>query len=91
MSPGNGITPIPLSRDPLATEGEATPGPDDVNPFEEIEAQRVQPSEKTTKEDPAEGENDPFVFDDVGAGTAGFDLELPDLGGPAPDLDEGWL
>lgn len=28
-SPGLGTTEAPLSREPLATEGEATPGPDD--------------------------------------------------------------
>lgn len=32
--PGDGITQIKLSFEPLATEGEATPGPDDVNPYE---------------------------------------------------------
>lgn len=34
-SPGNGISPVKLSREPLATEGEATPGPDDWNPYED--------------------------------------------------------
>jgi len=37
-SPGNGISPIRLSRDPLATEGEATPGPDDYNPYQDPDA-----------------------------------------------------
>lgn len=41
-SPGNGITPVPLSRDPLATEGEATPGPDDWNPYDEMEEERAR-------------------------------------------------
>lgn len=36
-SPGDGITPALLSSEPLATEGEATPGPDDYNPFDEME------------------------------------------------------
>lgn len=34
-SPGDGVAPIPMSSEPLATEGEATPGPDDYNPFQE--------------------------------------------------------
>lgn len=38
--PTPGITRPKLSLDPLATEGEATPGPDDVNPFDEIAAER---------------------------------------------------
>lgn len=33
-SPGMGTTLPGLSMDPLASEGEATPGPDDFNPFE---------------------------------------------------------
>lgn len=40
-SPGDGVSPIPISSEPLATEGEATPGPDDVNPFKEVEDERV--------------------------------------------------
>lgn len=39
-SPGDGITPALLSREPLATEGEATPGPDDWNPYAEMEDQQ---------------------------------------------------
>lgn len=37
-SPGDGVTPALLSREPLATEAEATPGSDDVNPFAEMES-----------------------------------------------------
>lgn len=40
-SPGDGISPVKMSREPLATEGEATPGPDDYNPFEERETQEL--------------------------------------------------
>lgn len=36
-SPGLGTTPIKLSAEPLATEGEATEGPDDEVNYEEIE------------------------------------------------------
>jgi hypothetical protein len=56
-SPGNGMTPRPISRDPLATESEASPGPDDENPYEE-------PQGTTLESSPTAG-NDPFVFDDV--------------------------
>lgn len=35
QSPGMGMTVMQLSREPLATEGEATAGPDDYNPFED--------------------------------------------------------
>lgn len=38
-SPGLGITEPMLSVEPLATEGEATPGPDDYNPLDEAEAE----------------------------------------------------
>lgn len=38
-SPGAGITEPKLSHEPLATEGEATPGPDHINPFDEWEAE----------------------------------------------------
>jgi hypothetical protein len=41
-SPGGGITPIPFSADPLATEGEATPGPDGVNPYDLEEYERAK-------------------------------------------------
>lgn len=34
-SPGCGTTEAKLSAEPLASEGEATPGPDDYNPFED--------------------------------------------------------
>ena len=38
--PSDGITSVKLSRMPLATEGEATPGPDDWNPYDELEDRR---------------------------------------------------
>ncbi len=71
-SPGNGITPAPLSRDPLATEGEATPGPDDHNPYEE----RENEFEIAKQRSPTEGD-DPFTFDDVDDAVG--ELELPSL------------
>jgi hypothetical protein len=74
-SPGNGTTPIPLSREPLATEGEATPGPDDYNPYDEAEFQRFKDAQ--SKRDPT-ADPDPFVFDDIGDGIG--DVELPSLG-----------
>lgn len=73
-SPGNGMTPMSLSRDPLATEGEATPGPDDYNPYEDGDELDAGVGDMTSKRDPTEGD-DPFTFDDVGdAGS------LPDFG-----------
>lgn len=30
-----GITPAKLTSEPIGTEGEMTPGPDDVNPYED--------------------------------------------------------
>ena len=44
-----GITPVKLTKEPLGTEGEMTPGPDDWNPFDdeqdrkEIEAMGFDP------------------------------------------------
>lgn len=75
-SPGNGITPKALSRNPLATEGEATPGPDDYNPYEEREAQRERES-MTLEDEPTAGD-DPFVFDDLGESIG--ELEFPEIG-----------
>lgn len=80
-SPGNGMTSIPLSRDPIATEGEATPGPDDFNPYDEYEFRRARQRQKTMKEDPTEGD-DPFLFDDIGAGRDVFEFELPEPRAP---------
>lgn len=75
-SPGNGITPMPLSRDPLATEGEATPGPDDFNPYEEHDRRYgLEGDEIAEQRDPTAG-NDPYTFDDVEPEfDFGFDLE----------------
>jgi len=76
LSPGNGTTEIPLSRAPLATEGEATPGPDDYNPYDERERKQF---EATLKDDPTEGD-DPYAFDDVDEEVR--EVELPSLGQP---------
>lgn len=69
------MTEIPLSRDPLATEGEATPGPDDYNPYDERERQMAEQSFGKAR-DPTEGD-DPFVFDDVDDEIG--EVELPSL------------
>lgn len=74
-SPGNGITEMPLSREPLATEGEATPGPDDYNPYDERERKQAEQAFGEAR-DPTAG-NDPFVFDDVGDEIG--EVELPSL------------
>jgi hypothetical protein len=81
-SPGNGMTPIPISREPLATEGEATPGPDDQNPYDEREFAR----EMRLSSDPTAGD-DPFVFDDVGDEIGSFDLPNADNGRPSFSFD----
>lgn len=89
-SPGNGITDIPLSRAPMATEGEATPGPDDVNPYDEREFQQAKrghsgasmPDFDTVS--PTSG-SDPFMFDD--AGSELDDLELPGERKPNGDIE----
>jgi hypothetical protein len=70
-SPGNGITPMPLSAAPLATEGEATPGPDDYNPYEDV-------GRGATAEEAPTERADPYSFDDIGAGLAA-DLEAASL------------
>lgn len=81
-SPGNGTTEIPLSSEPLATEGEATPGPDELNPYDEREYLRAKRGETTgasmpdfEQRDPT-ARDDPFAFDD--AGSALDDLTLPE-------------
>lgn len=79
--PGNGLTCMPLSRDPIATEGEATPGPDDYNPYDEHAARRELP-EPRLEENPTAGD-DPFVFDDVGEVVMEF--ELPGLESDGPE------
>lgn len=61
-SPGNGITPMVLSAGPLATEGEATPGPDDYNPYDDPDNQAF--AGHRANKTPTDG-SDPFVFDDV--------------------------
>jgi len=42
-----GITEPKFSRDPLGTEGELTPGPDDENPFEDNTAETVETATDT--------------------------------------------
>lgn len=71
-SPGNGVTPMSFSKEPLASEGEATPGADDYNPYDEIEQQQMREARSPTDGD------DPFVFDDVDEFVG--DVELPEPG-----------
>lgn len=82
-SPGNGITPAPITKEPLATEGEATPGPDDYNPYED--EQRAATRDVQLNGEPTKGD-DPFVFDDVDDEMS--EVQLPELGdGPQFDFD----
>ena len=78
-SPGNGTTEIPLSREPLATEGEATPGPDDYNPYDEQETEDAF-AEIAKQRSPTAGDDDPYAYDDVDDVVG--DLELPTLADP---------
>lgn len=76
-SPGDGVTPALLSREPLATEGEATPGPDDVNPFDEMETRKqLQAFEDGSRS--AVPEFSPIV-DPLTAQAESDELELPPL------------
>ncbi len=69
-SPGLGVTPIRLSAEPLATEGEATTGPPDEVNEEEI-ARATFGETPEPRLDVPDGLNPPEP--------AGF--ELPDFGG----------
>ena len=91
-SPGQGITEAPLSIDPLATEGEATPGPDDWNPYEDEEFEMemellmgsgpdIEDDDISRDREPTAGD-DPFVFDDVEDHVDG--VALPSL---QPEMD----
>lgn len=76
--PTPGTTGHNLSCEPLATEGESTPGPDDQNPYDDAIARREQAG-FTLKEDPTQ-DPDPFVFDDVEEVV--MDLEFPSFDAP---------
>ena len=80
-SPGNGITPCPLSADPLATEGEATPGPDDINPYDEWENERLERRARGVKRD-AKGDREPELFMESGGFGElddSFEVGLPEM------------
>lgn len=52
-----GITEPRLTKDPLGTEGELTPGPDDINPFRSVEeAEIVEEIEQKERERLYEGD-----------------------------------
>jgi hypothetical protein len=80
MRPTPGITEPKLTADPLGTEGELTPGPDDYNPFDDPDASPVETPDRAPPAVepglPTRGE-DPFVFDDVGGEID--DLQVPFL------------
>ena len=54
-SPGNGTTCARLSRCPIATEGEATPGPDDENPYLKKEREQQRAAQRRDRSDSGEG------------------------------------
>lgn len=77
-SPGDGVTEPGLSREPLATEGEATPGPDDENPFRDLE------DRQSRRDPPGRDGKAPdmlsFSFDDSGSrGESRGGFGLPDF------------
>lgn len=84
-----GIAELKLSRDPLGTEGEMTPGPDSYDPYREIEerealldfSESVEKSREQTRKqremNPLFNDSDPF---DMGSPDLDLDLGL-DLGG----------
>lgn len=78
-SPGNGITPALISRDPLATEGEATFGPDDFNPYDEREA--IAASASTTQRQSNRIEKPNFPGGWGGATSSNSEFKFP-LDGP---------
>lgn len=71
-SPGDGVTLPALSREPLATEGEATPGPDDYNPFDEIDDRRRMRAIHNSQRQKPEARG-------VSPETIEFDLSVPSL------------
>lgn len=74
-SPGLGTTPTVLSREPLATEGEATQGPDDEIDYDEI-------GSATFGEGPA-----PALDLDL---DGDIDIQPPDFGMPKFDIGGDW-
>jgi hypothetical protein len=84
--PTPGITEPRFCRDPLGTEGELTPGPDDYNPYDDPPP-AGRDLEAGIDRDPTDG-RDPFLFDDVAE-----DLEEADSRRPQLNLGFGgsWL
>lgn len=74
-SPGLGTTPMVLSREPLATEGEATAGADDVVDYDDI-------SSATFGDGPA-----PALDLDL---DGDIDIEPPAFGLPSFDIGGEW-
>jgi len=70
-SPGNGISPMKLSMEPLASEEEVDANMPDRRgsgpsaPEPSLDFLRLE-----TKRDPTAGDDDPYAFDDVGDGLA---------------------
>lgn len=68
------MTPMSFSSEPLASEGEATAGPDDYNPYDDVEQKQMAAARSPTRGD------DPFVFDDVDEFASDVDLPEPSDG-----------
>lgn len=89
MQTSPGVTIPKITREPLGTEGELTPGPDDINPYNSIEEKEAVKEIKRRREidldtgkdfgfdmiNPLRG-GDPYAFDDISK--SGFDLPWMD-------------
>lgn len=81
-SPGGGTTRPMLSREPLASEGEATIGPDNYNPYREREMRRETRELERRREAAAESQPELPTMDLPHA-----DSEDEAFGMPDPTLD----
>jgi len=93
-----GFTPKKFTKLPLGDEGELSPGPDDLNPYNSIDEreaveeykERLRKQRTSTPQlvqipidDPTEGD-DPYVFDDIG--TVVDDFQMPGLVNDGPQF-----
>jgi hypothetical protein len=79
-SPGLGVTPVNLSAEPLATEGEATHGPDEEVDWDELESAGLggvdfpQP-ELDSRDFPESG----FAFEPMDFDESEFGFDVPEF------------
>lgn len=89
-SPGNGITPVLLSRDPLATEGEATPGPDDQNPHQKREDQKERQAIRERKRRERKRQKEAEEMNPL-LGGSGPDVDLDPVFDEEPTDEPAWF